>query len=81
MTKLNIAIALLAGILALMWCATPACAQGLVINEFMAINDTTLQDANSEYSDWLEIYNPGPEIIDVAGWYLTDNPGNLTKWQ
>ena len=52
----------------------------LVISEFMAANHSTLADEDGEYSDWLEIYNAGTNTVNLGGWYLTDNAGNLTKW-
>lgn len=52
----------------------------ILITEFMAINNNTLADEDGDYPDWIEIFNPGPNSINLAGWYLTDNPGNLDKW-
>ncbi|MCA9440564.1 MAG: lamin tail domain-containing protein, partial [Candidatus Omnitrophica bacterium] len=57
-------------------------AQGsLLISEFMASNSTILQDEDGDYSDWIEIYNPTGAAVDLDGWYLTDNSGDLTKWR
>ena len=53
----------------------------LRINEFMALNRTTLADEDGEYSDWIEIYNPTSNTVDLQGWSLTDNQGNPQKWQ
>ena len=53
----------------------------IIINEFMADNTRTLQDKDGAYSDWIEIYNGGTSAADLAGWYLTDSPDNLTKWR
>ena len=53
----------------------------VIISEFMAINNSTLQDEDGNYSDWLELYNPGETGIDLNGWYLTDKSDNLTKWE
>ncbi|NQU22101.1 MAG: CotH kinase family protein [Candidatus Nealsonbacteria bacterium] len=53
----------------------------LFINEFMADNESRLKDEDGAYSDWVEIYNPGPLSADLDGWFLTDNAGDLTKWQ
>jgi hypothetical protein len=53
----------------------------LIISEIMAINDTVLADEDGDYSDWLEIYNPGSSPVNLSGWSLTDNPGNLDKWK
>jgi len=52
----------------------------LLINEFMAINTSTLADEDGAYSDWIEIYNPSASAVDLDGWHLTDNDANLTKW-
>jgi hypothetical protein len=52
----------------------------LVISELMALNDRTLADEDGEYSDWIEIYNPGPEIVDLDGWRLTDDALDSAKW-
>lgn len=52
----------------------------ILITEFMAINNNTLADEDGDHPDWLELFNPGTSGIDLAGWYLTDNPGNLDKW-
>jgi hypothetical protein len=51
----------------------------LVINEFLASNDDSLQDPQGQYDDWIEIYNYGPEAIDLEGMYLTDDLSEPTK--
>ena len=51
-----------------------------VISEFMADNKSTLSDENGDYSDWVEIYNPDPGPVNLAGWHLTDTPANPNKW-
>ncbi len=53
---------------------------GLVINEFMARNATTVFDEAGEPEDWIEIYNGSPGAKDLTGMYLTDDPENTTKW-
>lgn len=53
----------------------------LVINEFMARNDAGLQDPAGDYDDWIEIYNPADQSVDIGGMYLTDRLSNPTKWQ
>jgi len=53
----------------------------LVINEIMASNSSTIQDAQFQYDDWIEIYNFGSSAIDVGGMYLTDDLSEPTKWQ
>jgi hypothetical protein len=56
----------------------PAFSQ-LYINEFMARNKTGLTDNKGKYSDWIEIYNSGPEAIDMAGYFFTDTVGDPGK--
>ena len=51
-----------------------------VITEFVASNDSTLNDGDGISSDWIEIHNPTTETIDLAGWHLTDKADNLNKW-
>jgi hypothetical protein len=53
----------------------------LVINEFMASNNTTIQDPQGQYADWIEIYNYGSNSVNIGGMYLTDNLSAPTKWQ
>lgn len=53
----------------------------VLINEFMADNKTTIQDPAGEYDDWIELYNPTTSPVLLTGRYLTDKPGNLTKWK
>ncbi|HKQ40632.1 MAG TPA: lamin tail domain-containing protein [Verrucomicrobiae bacterium] len=50
------------------------------INEFMAINDHGLDDEDGDEEDWIEIYNPGPASVNLAGWSLTDTTNNMQKW-
>jgi hypothetical protein len=53
----------------------------VVINEFMASNDATVADQDGEYDDWIELYNNSAEAIDLSGYFLSDDPGNLLKWE
>jgi len=55
----------------------------LVINEFMAINkhsNYAIVEGKPVYSDWVEVYNPGPGDVNLSGWYLTDEEDELSKW-
>lgn len=51
-----------------------------LISEFLAVNSTGLLDEDGEATDWIEIHNPGPSPISLAGYYLTDEAVNLSKW-
>src|SRR5437868_1198413 len=55
-------------------------ADSVFISEFMAVNDSTLQDEDGDFSDWIELHNAGANTVDLAGWFLTDKPSQLTEW-
>ncbi|MEZ5304751.1 MAG: lamin tail domain-containing protein [Verrucomicrobiales bacterium] len=50
------------------------------LSEFMAVNESGIQDEDGDYEDWIEIRNPGAEPVDLGGWSLTDRADNLTQW-
>ena len=55
--------------------------KGVVINELMANNGNTQQDTDGEFDDWIELYNNSSSAIDLSGYYLSDNPNSINKWQ
>ncbi|MEN6423739.1 MAG: lamin tail domain-containing protein [Phycisphaerales bacterium] len=52
-----------------------------VITEFVASNKDSLIDSDGDSSDWIEIYNPTAETLNLDGWFLTDDLNDLAKWQ
>jgi hypothetical protein len=52
----------------------------LVINEFLSSNGTGLVDENGEPEDWIELYNPGPNPVNLTGWALTVDDVDLGEW-
>lgn len=52
----------------------------LVINEFMAANGTGLVDEEGDTSDWIELHNRGRQPVNLAGWFLSDDPARPEKW-
>jgi hypothetical protein len=53
----------------------------LHITEFMAINGGTLRDEDGDTSDWIELFNSGPESVNLDGYFLTDDESARTKWR
>ena len=53
----------------------------LVINEFQALNDSTVTDDWGEYEDWVEIHNRGAGPVSLGGMYLSDSIGNPTRFR
>jgi len=51
-----------------------------VISEFVADNETGLQDGDGDFSDWIEIFNPTGSSVEMGSYFLTDDVTNLAKW-
>lgn len=56
-------------------------APNLVINEFMAINTTTLADEDGVYSDYIELFNRGNTDIYLGDKFLSDEWDRPSKWR
>ena len=52
----------------------------LVINEILASNSAVHDDEDGDFSDWIEIYNPGAVSVQLQGFTLTDNNGMPGQW-
>ena len=53
----------------------------IYITEIMAHNRGTLADSDGDLSDWIEIANFGETSVDLAGWYLSDDPDAPDEWK
>ncbi|MDO4211150.1 MAG: lamin tail domain-containing protein, partial [Bacteroidales bacterium] len=53
---------------------------GIVINEVSADN-TIYQSPRLKRSDWIELYNTTDAPIDIAGFYISDDPADPYKYQ
>jgi hypothetical protein len=52
----------------------------LRLNEILTRNVTDISDGFGKREDWIELYNPNTVTVNLDAYYLTDNSGNLTKW-
>lgn len=52
----------------------------VTINEIEASNLRGLMDEDSDYSDWIELYNKGAVPVNLNGWGLSDNKDVPLKW-
>jgi spore coat protein CotH len=53
----------------------------LVVNEFMADNDSTLADEAGEFEDWIELHNTSLAAVDMGGMCLTDDLAAPCQWR
>ena len=54
---------------------------GPQINEIMAANVSTAVDPDfGAFADWIEIFNPGEQAIELGNFTLTDDIRNPVKW-
>ena len=60
--------------------ATAVVSAAPVISEFMASNETTLADEDGDFPDWIEIFNPDDESVDLGGYFLSDDALTLNRW-
>ncbi|MDF1697855.1 MAG: CotH kinase family protein [Saprospiraceae bacterium] len=54
--------------------------QSIVINEFMSDNESVISDEDGDFTDWLELYNPSSQTINLLGYHITDDKDDLKKW-
>ena len=61
--------------------AVQAASPDVLITEIQAANTRTALDDQGSYSDWIELHNPTDMPISLAGYTLTDDPTEPTKWR
>ena len=52
----------------------------VMLNEYSVSNLSTVPDNYNKYEDWIELYNMSDQDTDIAGYFLSDNPGDPQKW-
>ena len=67
--------------LALFLLITISAQSQVVINEYSAANRDVWTDNYGDDPDWFELYNSGGAAVNLGGYFLTDNPDNLDKWE
>lgn len=66
----------------LMAFGTPVFSQDAVrITEFMAVNDGPVTDEDGDFSDWIELYNAGTNVVNLFEWRLSDRPDRSGAWR
>ncbi|MEX0845683.1 MAG: CotH kinase family protein, partial [Balneolaceae bacterium] len=52
----------------------------ILINEFMADNESIIQDDFGDFEDWIELYNPTNNAVNLKNYFLTDDFSDQKKW-
>src|SRR5690606_17928888 len=55
-------------------------AQDILLNEIVSNSDGFYPDEDEDASDWVEIYNPSAQPVQLSGFFLTDDSEYLDKW-
>jgi len=56
--------------------------QGVHIDELLPSNATINFDTDFyAFSDWIELYNNSDEVVDIGGYYLSNDKNNTKLWQ
>lgn len=66
--------------LVLMLTGVPALAD-IHFTEVQSINVNTHQDIDGDFTDYIELFNNGNQAVNLDGWFLTDDPLNLMRWE
>jgi hypothetical protein len=61
--------------------APPVVRGQVLISEFMAANANGIRDENDRTSDWIEVWNSTNATVSLAGYFLSNVPGVLNRWE
>ncbi|HBF22761.1 MAG TPA: hypothetical protein DDW23_02985 [Planctomycetes bacterium] len=52
----------------------------VVVNEIVPDNETGISDEAGDFDDWVELFNPSAQSVDISGFWLSDRYGSQRKW-
>ncbi|MEP1489170.1 MAG: lamin tail domain-containing protein [Algibacter sp.] len=52
----------------------------ILINEASNKNLDQIFDEDNENEDWIELFNPSENAVNIKDWSITDNNSKVTKW-
>ena len=75
-----VVLSLMVVLAAVLACACQTGSDGVRISEVMSVNSHTLHDDVLGTPDWIELYNPGRNEVDISGYGLSNETSNLKKF-
>lgn len=60
--------------------ADPVLPRSVQLNEFAAATDVQAGAAGPTSNDWIELFNPTDQPIELNGWFLSDDNADLRRW-
>lgn len=81
MAKDRFSRVMMAAVVCSLLCSCAAVYPQVVINEFLADNETGLRTKAGDAADWIELFNAGSQAANIGGWYLTDDASVPSKWR
>lgn len=67
-------------VLAIFALFTPVLGQHPCINELLSDNTSGIMDDDGDYVDWIEIFNPNSQAMNLENYGLSDDAGLIRKW-
>jgi len=58
----------------------PSALPAVRLNEALSDNHGGLEDGDGDHVDWIELFNAGPDPVDLGGWHLSDDPADPSAW-
>ena len=55
-------------------------AQEVIINEIVSSNNSLYPDRYDRFNDWFEIKNPSSNVLDLGGYWISDDVNDIYKW-
>ena len=74
-------IALLFMVLVIAFTKTTRLDMHIYIREICPVNNSVIEDGNGHFYDYIELYNPTDETIDLFGYMLSDSDDVLNKYK
>ncbi len=67
------------GLAASAWAANSF--NSVYISEFLTEHRHTMPESDGAEAGWIELFNSGSDVVNLAGWFLSNTPTNLTQWR